>query len=305
MSAVDQPVRDLSFPPVVIEASLMKISMANALGTCFGVQDAIDAALDEAFRGNLTIVGSLVDNEEVLSNLREHGIQLVSGPDDEISTPNVMITAHGAPASLRKSLEARGLTVYDASCPLVLRVHSSVRKLVREGFYPLVVGEADHVEVTGIVGDLEEFRIVSSEADLEGLGGYPRLGVVAQTTEPIENVEALVGALRSRYPDSEVRFLDTVCQPSKERQDAVRALAEEVEIMIVVGGANCSHTRGLKGVCDDRGVVAHHIQGPHQLRPEWFHEKSHVGITAGTSTPHDLVDRVRDAVVEMTATSHH
>ena len=279
----------------------MKISLAEALGTCFGVQDAIDAALDESFRDNLTIVGQLVHNPQVIEELRQNGVAMVDSIDEQITTPNVMVTAHGAPMSMKQELESRGYTVYDASCPLVLRVHTAIQKLVREGYFPVVIGQRDHVEVRGIVGDLDDFEVVGGPDDTEALAGKERIGIVSQTTQQVDCVQETVRAIRARYPDSEVHFVDTVCKPTKDRQRAVRELAEQVDLMIVVGGSNSSNTKKLKKVCDDRGLEAYHIQGPGQLQAAWFRGKGHVGITAGTSTPHPIIAAVRDAIEAMTS----
>ncbi|MCA8960898.1 MAG: 4-hydroxy-3-methylbut-2-enyl diphosphate reductase [Planctomycetes bacterium] len=278
----------------------MRITLAAALGTCFGVRDAIDAAMDESFRNNLTIVGELVHNPQVIAELRAHGVDMVKSIDEPISTANVMITAHGAPASMRQTLEARGFHVFDASCPLVIKVHNKVASLVRDGFFPVVVGQRDHVEVRGIVGDLAEYDLILDESDLDRLAGRDRIGIVCQTTQQLETAERLVRALEQRFPEAQVRFVDTICKPTKDRQRAVRELAEQVDLMVVVGGKNSSNTKKLKKVCDDRGVEAYHITGPEELHRSWFVGKEHVGITAGTSTPHAIIDMVAKAIEQMT-----
>lgn len=277
----------------------MKISLARALGTCFGVQDAIDAALDPSFRDNLTIVGQLVHNPQVVEELRENGVRLVDTVDAEISTPNVMITAHGAASSVKESLEARGFTVYDASCPLVLKVHNRVSALVEQGYFPVVIGQRHHVEVRGIVGDLEEFEVLGHPDEVGRLEGRSRIGIVCQTTQQVEHARGIVDAIHRRFPDIEVQFIDTICRPTKDRQEAVRELADRVDLMIVVGGYNSSNTKKLKKVCDDRGLEAHHIERPDQLEPEWFRGRSHVGITAGTSTPHAVIDSIYRRIQEL------
>ena len=274
----------------------MKISLAEGLGTCFGVEDAIEAALDESFRGNLTIVGQLVHNPQVLEELRQHGVSMVDSADAEITTTNVMVTAHGAPFSTKQKLEARGFTVYDASCPLVLRVHSAIQKLVREGYFPVVIGQRDHVEVRGIVGDLADYDVIGSVEEIERLKGHERIGIVSQTTQQLDVVHAITQGIRQRFPEVEVHFVDTVCKPTKDRQRAVHKLVEEVDLMIVVGGSNSSNTKKLKKVADDHGVESYHIQGPEQLCRDWFEGKQHVGITAGTSTPHKVIAEVRSAI---------
>ncbi|MFN0058809.1 MAG: 4-hydroxy-3-methylbut-2-enyl diphosphate reductase [Planctomycetota bacterium] len=282
----------------------MKISLATALGTCFGVQDAIDAAMDESFRDNLTIFGELVHNPQVIEELRARGVRIVKSLDETIPTPNVMITAHGAPASLRTKLEARGLRVYDASCPLVLKVHNKVAALVRDGYFPVVIGQRDHVEVRGIVGDLREYDVISNASEVDRLAGRERIGIVCQTTQQLEVARDLVAAISTRFPAAEVKFIDTICKPTKDRQAAVRELAEQVDLMIVVGGQNSANTKKLKKVCDDRGLEAYHIVRPEELDPAWFCGKQHIGITAGTSTPPYVIQQVYEAIDRIAAGTH-
>jgi 4-hydroxy-3-methylbut-2-enyl diphosphate reductase len=279
----------------------VKISLARALGTCFGVQDAIDAALDPSFRGNLTIVGQLVHNPQVVEELRASGVALVDSVDAEISTPNVMITAHGAAKSVKASLEARGFHVYDASCPLVMKVHNRVAALVAQGYYPVVIGQRNHVEVRGIVGDLAEYEVIGEPDEIERLAGRRRLGIVCQTTQQVAHARKIVEEIHRRFPEAEVQFVDTICRPTKDRQEAVEELAARVDLMIVVGGYNSSNTKKLKKVCDDRGLAAHHIERPDELRPEWFAGREHVGVTAGTSTPQNVIDAVYRRIREIAA----
>jgi 4-hydroxy-3-methylbut-2-enyl diphosphate reductase len=277
----------------------VKITLAHALGTCFGVQDAIDAALDPSFRGNLTIVGQLVHNPQVVEELRANGVRMVDSAAEAITTPNVMITAHGAARSVKEGLEARGHTVYDASCPLVMKVHNRVAQLVAEGYFPVVIGQRPHVEVRGIVGDLVEYDVLGGPEEVDRLAGRDRIGIVCQTTQQVEHARAIVAAIRGRFPTAEVRFVDTICRPTKERQEAVRELAEQVDVMVVVGGYNSSNTKKLKKVCDDRGLPAHHIERPEELRVEWFAGREHVGITAGTSTPPGVIESVHRRIREI------
>lgn len=274
----------------------MQITRAKAFGTCFGVRDAIEAALDPAFSGDLTIVGQLVHNPQTVAKLKAHGVQIVDSIDEEISSRNVMITAHGTAESVKVELEARGYQVFDASCPLVLRVHTAVRKLVDEGWHPVVFGQQKHVEVRGIVGDLKEFTVIGSEEDIDQLANRDRIGVVCQTTHRIRDARQLLEVIRERFPKMEVQFVDTVCKPTKDRQSAVEELADELVLnqglMIVVGGYNSSNTRKLLEVCQEKSVPAHHIENEDQLESDWFQGFGHVGITAGTSTPHEVVDAV-------------
>ena len=198
-----------------------------------------------------------------------------------------MITAHGAAQKTKDKLEGAGFTVYDASCPLVMRVHKTIQSMVTKGYFPVVIGQQDHVEVKGIVGDLEDYLVISGERDIKKIkiAGKRKLGIVSQTTLQVEKVEHLIGKIRGEDYVDEVYFVNTICQPTRDRQVAVRDLAEQVDLMIVIGGYNSSNTKKLVQVCNEKNIEAHHIESFSQLEKNWFYYKKHVGITAGTSTP--------------------
>lgn len=278
----------------------MKILRAEHLGMCFGVRDAIALALAEAGRGPLTILGELVHNETVLAMLRARGIRLESHMA-AAHTSTVMITAHGASDRTLNALRARGLRVLEATCPLVHVAHRAVAQLVREGYHPVLIGKAGHVEVRGLTEDLDEYDIVLSEADVAQLRERPRFGVAAQTTQPLERVRHLVALMRQRFPRSEVRFIDTVCQPTKQRQQAAAELARQCDVVLVIGGAHSNNTRELAATCRRHCKRVHHVQSAADLRPEWFQDAETVGLTAGTSTPDAVINQVEEAVREIAA----
>ncbi len=281
----------------------MKISLASALGTCFGVKDAINLALEPQFKGDLTIVGQLVHNGQVNESLKKNGVSVVDGADaiDQIKTKKVMITAHGAAETMKKKLTDAGLIVFDASCPLVMRVHSTIKSMVDKNYFPVVIGQEDHVEVKGIVGDLDDYVVVGSEDDLEKLRatGKRKFGIVSQTTQQVEKVEQIVGKIRKMDCVDDVAFVNTICQPTRDRQIAVGDLADQVDLMIVIGGYNSSNTKKLVQVCDERNVEAYHVEASSQLDKQWFNNKKHVGITAGTSTPEYIINDVHSAILEI------
>ena len=187
----------------------MKTFRATHLGMCFGVRDAIALAEHHAHAGPLTILGDLVHNETVLSRLRSQGVR-IEHQVANVSTPTVMITAHGASDRALESVRERGLNIVEATCPLVHYAHRAVASLVRAGYHPVIIGQRGHVEVRGLTEDLAEFDLVLCDEDVAGLKERPRFGVAAQTTQPIERVRHLVGLIRQRFPRSEVRFTDTV-----------------------------------------------------------------------------------------------
>src|SRR5882724_11664309 len=204
----------------------MKVIRAEHLGMCFGVRDAIALAVKQSRSEPITVLGQLVHNETVLTELRGHGIQFKNDARD-VATETVMITAHGSSVRRVNAARERGLNVLEATCPLVHVAHRAVSQLVRDGFHPVIIGKRDHVEVRGLTEDLAEFEVVLNEPDVDQLQPRARFGVAAQTTQPIEKVRYLVSLIRKKFPDSEIRFIDTVCQPTKQRQNAAVELAQQ------------------------------------------------------------------------------
>src|SRR5215471_14764595 len=219
----------------------MRILRAAHLGMCFGVRDAIELALEHADAAPLTILGDLVHNPTVLSALEARGIAIARDVAD-VKTPTVMITAHGTSARSLARTRALGLTVVEATCPLVHVAHRAVAALARDGYHAVIVGQRDHVEVRGLTGDLDRYDVVLDRRDVLALEEHPRFGVAAQTTQPVERVRDLVDLIRRRFPQSDVRFVDTVCKPTKERQSAAADMARQADVVIVVGGRSSNNT---------------------------------------------------------------
>lgn len=276
----------------------MKIIRAEHLGMCFGVKDAIALAQETAKQEPLTILGDLVHNEAVLAELRDKGVQVTQQPAGA-ATRTVMVTAHGA--SRRRLAETRGLglNVLEATCPLVHVAHQSLARLVQKGFHPVVIGQRDHVEVRGMTEDLAEFDVVLCEDDVVSLRVRPRFGVIAQTTQPIDKVRGLVQWVRERFPQSEVRFIDTVCQPTKQRQNAAIELAQKCSVIVVVGGAHSNNTRELVNTCRRHCSRVHHVQTAADLHEDWFRAEDIVGVTAGTSTPDPVITGVEQTIQDL------
>lgn len=278
-------------------AGSFKLVRAPHLGMCFGVRDAIDLALDQSAAEPVTILGDLVHNESVLADLRSRGIQ-VAQQAAAVTTPAVMITAHGASQKTIHRAREHGLRVIEATCPLVHAAHRAVARLAREGFYPVIIGKREHVEVRGMTEDLADYEVVLTAEDLARLPARPRFGVVAQTTQPIDRVRRLVELLCKQFPAAEVRFIDTVCQPTKQRQQAADQLSRECDVIVVIGGAQSNNTKELAATCARHGARVHHVQTAADLRLEWFINAENVGVTAGTSTPDNLIAAVEHRLEE-------
>ena len=274
----------------------MNIIRATHLGMCFGVRDAIAMALEGAESGPLTVLGDLVHNPNVLSVLDARGIA-VAQDVAQVRTSTVMVTAHGTSGRTLAATRALGLNVVEATCPLVHVAHRAVASLVRDGYHVVIIGQRDHVEVRGLTGDLDDFDVVLDEEDVLALEAHPRIGIAAQTTQSIQKVRRLVDSIGRRFPRSEIRFLDTVCKPTKERQDAAVELALASDIVIVIGGKTSNNTRELVKTCERYCSRVHHVETEADLIPSWVRGARTVGITAGTSTPDDVIDRVEARIV--------
>ncbi len=263
---------------------------------CFGVKDAIDLAVRLTRQAPLTILGELAHNPQVVERLETLGARRAVGPE-EVSTRALLVTAHGTSDLAKRRLRASGHQVFDATCPLVKRAHLALARLVAEGRHPVVIGRAEHVEVRGLIGDYDDSTVVYTDGDVEKLEAPvsqgKSLGVVAQTTQPIERVMSLVEQMRRRYPEADVRFVDTVCQPTKDRQDSLRRLASAVDVIVVVGGPESNNSARLTELARGLGRPAYQVSTVADLRPEWFTHARTIGLTAGTSTPDDVIDEVR------------
>src|SRR5580765_518286 len=273
----------------------MRILRAAHLGMCFGVRDAIELAVRRSDAAPLTVLGDLVHNDTVLASLRSRGIAIASDPAG-VATRTVMVTAHGTSERSLARTRSLGLDVVDATCPLVHVAHRAVQALVRDGYHPVIIGQRGHVEVRGLTEDLAAFDVVLDETDVLALTPRPRLGVAAQTTQPIEKVRRLVACIQRRFADSDVHFIDTVCRPTKQRQAAAIDLARQADVVIVVGGASSNNTTQLVETCACYCARVHHVQTDADLRVDWFRGAETVGLTAGTSTPDAVVDRVESRI---------
>jgi 4-hydroxy-3-methylbut-2-enyl diphosphate reductase len=276
----------------------MKVIRAEVMGMCFGVRDALEAidGIDEP--AEVTIHGQLVHNEAVLGRLESIGFAMADEVDRRAlpATPTVLITAHGISDRERRRLAEAGKRLVDTTCPLVTRVHQAALSLQKQDYHVLVIGRRGHVEVRGIVEDLERFEILESVADVRHFP-HPRLGIVCQTTATERKVREIRDAVAAMNPGAEIRFIDTVCLPTKEHQRALDRLLERVDAVVVVGGHNSNNTRELAARCRDRGRPALHVQSADELDAGWFKGFATVGLTAGTSTLPETIEAVHRALV--------
>jgi 4-hydroxy-3-methylbut-2-enyl diphosphate reductase len=273
----------------------MHIHLASHHGMCFGVRDALRATNAAAYREPVTILGQLVHNPVVDAHLQTLGVRRGDLSDlASATTRRVVITAHGAADSHRAAWQRAGHDVTDTTCPLVRKAHQALAALVSEGYHPVVIGQKQHVEVLGLVGDFPQASVVLELDEVATVPNRPRLGVISQTTQPLDRVLTLVDAIKRRHAGSEVRFVDTVCHPTKQRQTALEELCRSCQVIIVIGGRNSNNTRQLSQKAASLGVRTHQIETAAELQPDWFEGVENVGVTAGTSTLDETVRAVVD-----------
>ena len=278
----------------------MNVIRAEEMGMCFGVRDALGATASVGDPSLVTIHGELVHNPRVVRQLEEAGFRQSRehSRDAAVGTPLVLITAHGVSNAERQRLAAANKTLIDTTCPLVRRAHDAAQALGAEGRHVLLVGKAGHVEVRGIVEDLQSYDVIGTP---EEVGCYEsrRLGIVSQTTVPPDVFADVCARVRDRNPLADVRVIDTVCRPTKLRQLSVLDLARRVDAVVVVGGRNSNNTRWLVKVCCEHGTPALHVESAEDLDPAWFADVRTVGLTAGTSTLDDTIDEVHRALEDI------
>ncbi len=279
----------------------MKIVLANPRGFCAGVDRAIEIvsrALD-VFGAPIYVRHEVVHNRFVVENLRERGARFVDElhevPDDAL----VIFSAHGVSQAVRSEAEDRGLKVFDATCPLVTKVHLEVVKYSREGAECVLIGHQGHPEVEGTMGQFDsaqggQIYLVENVEDVDGLEvrNAELLYYVTQTTLSMDDAAAVIDALRKKFPHIRGPRKDDICYATQNRQDAVKKLADECDVMLVVGSPNSSNSNRLRELGERMGAKSHLIDNASEIQPAWLVDAQVVGVTAGASAPEVLVKEV-------------
>ncbi|HIW75301.1 MULTISPECIES: 4-hydroxy-3-methylbut-2-enyl diphosphate reductase [Gordonibacter] len=271
----------------------MKVVLAEHAGACYGVQRALDMAVAAAGEGEgASTLGPLIHNPQVVAELEARGVRAVEGPDD-VERGAVIIRSHGVTPAVRRAVVARDLPLIDATCPHVARAQKAAAELARRCGRVVVVGEEGHPEVEGLVAHAREAGgevvVVASPADLPAHLEAP-VGIVVQTTQTREALDAIVAELEARGIQPEVK--NTICFATRQRQEAAAALADKVDAIVVIGGRNSSNTTRLADICAAACPRTHHIESPEEIDPTWFAGCFTVGVTAGASTPEVQISAV-------------
>ncbi|MEO7039826.1 MAG: 4-hydroxy-3-methylbut-2-enyl diphosphate reductase [Candidatus Elarobacter sp.] len=271
----------------------MIIKRAKTQGFCYGVAITVKKAEEavERLGGEVTTLGHVVHNPQMVAALAAKGLKNAASVDD-VQTEAMFVRAHGLPVEVFERAKERNLTVIDATCPMVTKIHVQAEKLRDEGYKIVVVGDPTHPEVKGTLSHVPGAWCITSADDVERLPRASRVGVVVQSTWNGPGFTDIVRKLSEKY--YEVRAVNTICTDTKNRQTEVESLAREVEVMVVVGGKTSANTKHLTELAAVNGARAYHIEGPDELERAWFDGVATAGLMSGASTPGWLVDRVAD-----------
>jgi 4-hydroxy-3-methylbut-2-enyl diphosphate reductase len=286
----------------------MDVLLANPRGFCAGVERAIEIVERAlAQRGApIYVRHEIVHNKYVVDDLRKKGAVFVEELDEVPRGSTVIFSAHGVSKDIRSEAEARGLRVFDATCPLVTKVHVEVSKMLREGYEIVMIGHRGHPEAEGTMGQSPTgMHLVETPDDVAALAVRDpgRLAYVTQTTLSVDDAARIVGALKARFPQIRGPKRDDICYATQNRQDAVKFMAPRCDVVIVVGSPNSSNSNRLREVAENMGVEAYMVDSAADLRPEWIAGKPRVGVTAGASAPEVLVNELIERLQELGAKS--
>jgi len=286
----------------------MRILLANPRGFCAGVERAIaivERAL-EKFGAPIYVRHEVVHNRYVVDGLKAKGAVFVEDLAEVPDGATVIFSAHGVPQSVRQEAAARGLRVFDATCPLVTKVHLEVARLHKQGYEIIMIGHRGHPEVEGTMGQgTGRMHLVENVDDVArlqaGAGGVAPLAYVTQTTLSVDDARTIVHALTARFPGIVGPRKDDICYATQNRQDAVKSMTGKVDLVLVVGSRNSSNSNRLREVAALDGIPAHLIDGAEQIDPQWLAGRSRIGLTAGASAPEVLVEGVIERLRELGA----
>jgi len=280
-----------------------EILMAQPRGFCAGVDRAINIVKEALIRYGAPIYvrHEIVHNAYVVNELREKGAVFVEDLNEVPKGAILVFSAHGVSQEVRKDAQERGLQVYDATCPLVTKVHLEVVKMCKDGFTVLMIGHAGHPEVEGTMGQVQKgIFLIEKVSDIDALS-FPvdeKLAFVTQTTLSVDETKEIVTALTKKFPNIVQPRKQDICYATQNRQDAVKFMAPQVEVVIVVGSASSSNSNRLRELSEKLGVPSYMVDATEQLKPEWFVGKKRIGLTAGASAPESLAQSIAARIQE-------
>ena len=269
----------------------MKLIIAKDAGYCFGVRDAVNLAYETANQdGDLYMLGHIVHNENVVKDLDDAGAKVVRKLNDVPDGKPIMFRAHGTATTVWGDAQKKDMNIIDATCPLVKEIHDEVIKLEKEGRQIIIIGDHGHDEVIGIASQVKEPIIVSTPDEANQLRKMKKVGIVSQSTQTIENVQDIINILMTKVFD--LRFVNTICFPTKRNQQQLKDLSEKCDAIVVIGSFTSANSKRLTQLAEERNDRSYQVTCADDLNPEWFNDSDVVGITAGASTPDNIIEDV-------------
>ena len=269
----------------------MKIFLAKDAGYCFGVRDAVNLAYESAEKyGDVYMLGDIVHNENVIKDLNQAGAKVVSSLDEVPDGKPILFRAHGTPIETWSDADKKNMNIVDATCPLVKEIHEEVVKFAKEGRKIIIIGDHGHDEVVGISSQVDNTIIVSNTDEAMKLRKMKRVGVVTQSTQTIENVQAIINILMTKVFD--LRFVNTICFPTKRNQSQIKELSRECDVMIVIGSFTSANSKRLTLLAQEINKKTFQITCADEIKPKWFDGANSVGLSAGASTPDSIINEV-------------
>jgi len=273
----------------------MKILLAKDAGYCFGVRDAVNLAYDTADKdGDVYMLGHIVHNENVVKDLDNAGAKVVDSLENIPKNKPVLFRAHGTSVETWDNANKKNMNIIDATCPLVLEIHDEVKKLEAEGRKIIIVGDHGHDEVKGIASQVKDPIIVCSSKEALTLRKYKRAGVVSQSTQTIENVQEIINIIMTKVFD--LRFVNTICFPTKRNQTQIKELAKQCDLMVVIGSFTSANSKRLTALAKERNDKSYQVTNADEINPNWFKEVEIVGVSAGASTPDKIINDVLEKI---------
>ena len=269
----------------------MKIFLAKDAGYCFGVRDAVNLAYDTAeAHGEVYMLGTIVHNERVIENLSNAGAKVVETLDDIPEDKPVLFRAHGTAPELWKQADKKKIDLIDATCPLVTEIHDEIKKLEEEGRRTIIIGDHGHDEVIAIAAQVCNPIIIANVDEAKTLRKMKKAGVVSQSTQMIENVQEIMKILMEKVFD--LRFINTICFPTRRNHEQIKELALQCDVMIVIGSFTSANSKRLTQLALERNKRSYQVTTAEELDMSWFNDCETVGISAGASTPDEIINDV-------------
>tara|TARA_B100000700_G_C14995535_1_gene833612 strand:+ start:994 stop:1854 length:861 start_codon:yes stop_codon:yes gene_type:complete len=276
----------------------MKILLAKDAGYCFGVRDAVDLAYETAKKhGDVYMLGHIVHNENVVNALDGAGAKVVDTLEEVPDGKPILFRAHGTSVDTWGDAKSKDMNIVDATCPLVWEIHEEVKKLESEGRKIIIVGDHGHDEVVGIASQVKDPIIVATPKEAVALRKTKRAGVVSQSTQTIENVQEIINIIMTKVFD--LRFVNTICFPTKRNQAQIKELAKQCDVMIVIGSFTSANSKRLTALAKERNQNSYQVTCADDIKSDWLKNVEVVGVSAGASTPDSIIDEVLTKIKEI------